>query len=200
MEGFGHSLCQKTPFGAVLATVAHGLVFPNSLKEEWEEMVLELGFHRFANILRGQWRFLDCVSPFPTAAAPQIFYMLLSSLRVQLLDSKAKLQRQPEDQLLSTHCFSFFNTTSVLVWQDLSIILPCECWQWLLHSLKRIFPFWRLVSRKAAVEGSPSEFSTQGTPESGGQSVASKACSFQPNRKPLKSPQGAFWEELWRWS
>lgn len=54
MEGFGHSLCQKTPFGAVLATVAHGLVFPNSLKEEWEEMVLELGFHRFANILRGQ--------------------------------------------------------------------------------------------------------------------------------------------------
>jgi hypothetical protein len=49
-----------------------------------EEMIVELGFCRFSNILQASESLLDCVTTFPTAVAPWVFYAIEKENGVQL--------------------------------------------------------------------------------------------------------------------
>ena len=166
MEGCGHSLCQETSFRTGLATVTRGLVFPKSLKEEWERSGGD-----DSRIWISQKMFRDqqgfcrlCTSLFPL---PQ--HLRFSVLRTSGADwlDLFPLRVQP----LGRGCLGSSSrppTASTSLIELLSQFAGPGC-----HSAvrvlttaaprpKRIFLFQRLVYRKAAVEVPPSELSTQG--------------------------------------
>ena len=166
MEGCGHCLCQETSFRTGLATVTRGLVFPKSLKEEWERRGGDDSRTGISeNIFRDQRGFCRlCASLFPL---PQpLRFSVLQKSGTGWLDL-FPLGVQP----LGRGCLGSSShppTASTSLIELLSQFAGPGC-----HSAvrvrttvaprpKRIFPFQRLASRKVTVEGSPSELSTQG--------------------------------------